>query len=111
MFYNREGIISYLKSKYRHLKDADLDVMYDCAYDIMLNLRYPYHHDIMEIPEQYLAKHKTWILRAMEEHIEREGMNNVSAYSENGVSITFDKAGISKDLISEIKPLAKMGWI
>lgn len=110
MFYNKEGIIGYFKNKYKHLKDVDLEIMYDCAYDIMLNLRFPYHHDVMEIPEQYLNRHKTWILRAMQEHISSEGMDNVIAYTENGVSITFDKTGLSKDLIKEIIPVVKMGW-
>lgn len=111
MTYERETVIQYFKKKYSYIDEMELEVMYDCAYDVMLNLRYPVHNDITEIPQNYLDKHKTWILRAMQEHIDREGMTNVQAYSENGVSITFDRAGLSNDLINEIRPMAKIGSI
>lgn len=110
MDYSKEGIISYFNLKYEHISEIDLEVMYDCAYDVMLNLRYP-TQDITEMPLNFMNKHKTWILRAMQEHIDKEGMNNVRSYSENGVSVTFDKTGLSYDLISEITPMAKVGAI
>lgn len=110
MEYNKEGIIEYFKITYSHIKELDLEIMYDCAYDIMLNLRYPTQSDITELPQEFMDKHKTWILRVMQEHIEREGMTNVMSYSENGVSITFDKTGLSRHLIQEITPMAKVGY-
>lgn len=110
MEYTKEGIIMYFKNKYNYINEMDLDIMYECAYDILLNLRYPTQSDMIEIPQEFMEKHKTWILRAMQEHIDREGMTNVLSYSENGVSITFDKTGLSKSLIQEITPLAKVGY-
>lgn len=110
MIYNRETIILYFKNKYNHIREVDFEIMYDCAYDVMLNLRYP-TQNITEIPKDYMDKHKTWILRAMQEHIDKEGMTNVLSYSENGVSVTFDKTGLSKELVNEITPLAKIGCV
>lgn len=110
MEYTKESIIQYFKSKYRAISDLDFEIMYDCAYDIMRSLRYPYNNEITEIPDDYMKSHRTWIFRAIQEHLDKEGIPmNVTSYYENGVSITFDKTGLSKDLISEIMPLAKRG--
>lgn len=111
MEYNREEIIQYYKNKYKHISEIDIEIMYDCAYDVLFNLRYPTHNTITEIPQSYLDKHKTWIFRCIQDHISKEGMDNVLSYSENGVSVTFDKAGVSMDLIKEIVPVAKMGVV
>ena len=110
MDYTREEVVDYYKRKYSFMDDEDIEIMYDCAYDIMLNLRYP-TQDIFEIPENFLRKHRTWIFRCIQEHIDKEGMGNATSYSENGVSITFDKSGLSKDILSEITPLAKIGVV
>jgi hypothetical protein len=44
----------------------------------------------------------------MVETLEREGLSSVTAYSENGMSFTFDNAHISKQLLSTITPKAKV---
>ena len=111
MDYTKELVIDYYKRKYAYMDEEHIEIMYDCAYDIMLNLRYPTQENIYEIPESFMKKHKTWIFRCIQEHIDKEGMGNAISYSENGVSITFDKSGISRDLILEITPLAKIGVV
>lgn len=111
MDYTREAVIDYYKRKYPFFDEEDIEIMYDCAYDIMLNLRYPTANDIFEIPESYMRKHRTWIFRCIKDHIDKEGMGNATSYSENGVSITFDKSGVSEDLINEITPMAKIGVV
>lgn len=111
MEYTKEGIVDFYKRKYSFFEKEKIEIMYDCAYDIMLNLRYPTQEDIYEIPETFLRKHRTWIFRCIQDHIDKEGMGNAISYSENGVSFTFDKSGISRDLISEITPIAKIGVV
>ena len=111
MEFTKENVINYYKNKYKYMTDEDLEIMYDCAYDIMLNLRYPVHNNIEELPKEYLRKHRTWIFRAIQSHIDKEGMTNALSYRENGVTITFDKTGLPKDLVNEIVPMAKIGAI
>ena len=38
----------------------------------------------------------------MQVQIDKTGINNLVGYSENGVSMTFDKAGLPQHLIDEI---------
>lgn len=109
MEFTRDNIINYYKNKYNYISEVDLEIMYDCAYNVMLNLRYPTHDNIFELPENYMKKHKTWIFRAIQAHIDKEGMTNALSYRENGVTITFDKTGLPKDLVNEIIPVAKIG--
>lgn len=111
MEYTKEGIVAYYTKKFRHFDQETVEIMYDCAYDIMLNLRYPTQNNIYEIPQDYMSKHRTWIFRCIQNHIDKEGMGNAISYSENGVSITFDKSGIDRDLLNEITPIAKIGVI
>lgn len=110
MDYTKEEIVSYFKSEYKTLSNIKLEILYDQVYETMRNLRYPFNNEIIEIPKEYMQAHKTWIFRVMEDILERNGIpKGVVAYSENGVSIQFEKSGIPKDLLNEIIPLAKIG--
>lgn len=111
MDYSKEEIINYYMKYYPCLDYEKISIMYDCAYDILKNRRYP-SQNLIEIPEDYLKSHKTWIFRAIEEHLENQGIpKNITSYSENGISVTFESTDLSKKLLSEITPLAKIGWL
>ena len=101
MVYNREKCYTYFKNKYSYMEDNDIYLLYDIACDMYINYRYPFG-DVYEINNKDLQKHPTWFLRCMQEMIDKEGISNVIVYSENGVSMTFDKTGLSQSLIDEI---------
>lgn len=100
--YDLEKCQAYYKKKYPYLKDEDIEVMYDIGLENFLNLRYPFHIDINDIPEAELLKHPTWVFRFIQWYIESAGLSNLIGYSENGVSWKFEKTGIPQDLIDEI---------
>lgn len=101
--YDKDSCLTYFKSKYEYMNFEDIELLYDMAQDIFLNLKYPFEYDIDEATiELENKKHPTWCLRCMQEMIDKLGITNVIGYSENGVSVTFDKTGLSQSLIDEI---------
>lgn len=101
MIYNKDNCITYFSNKYDYMETSDIELLFDIACDMYINYRYPFG-DEYEVSEKDFRKHPTWFLRCMQEMIDKEGISNVIGYSENGVSITFDKTGLSQSLIDEI---------
>lgn len=99
----------YIKRKYDYLNNEDITILVDSAKEILFNLLYPcgasIDFDKFAVPKQ----HKTWVLRAVIEMIERAGISSATAYRENGLDFTFDRSQLSYGLISEITP--KVGSI
>lgn len=101
MIYDREKCLIYFKNKYSYMKSPEIELLFDIACDMYINYKYPFG-DTSEVSEKDFKKHPTWFLRCMQEMIDKEGISNVIGYSENGVSVTFDKTGLSQSLIDEI---------
>ena len=103
--------ISSMKSsfhkKYPYLTDEQLEDLYECSRDLYLSLSFPFHHEITDIPEEYV-RDVSIVRRIMEETLERDGFSSFTAYSENGMSFTFDNANISNTLLKTIVPKAKV---
>lgn len=107
--YNRKECILYFTKRYEYMSIEDIDLLYDISLDIFMNVRYPFRKDINEnILDADLAHHPTWCLRVIQEMIDKEGISNVIGYSENGVSVTFDKTGLNQALLDEIVTEAGM---
>lgn len=101
--YDKNECITYYTQKYSYMDIADIDLLYDIAVDMYINLRYPFRHDLTEdMINEDLKHHPTWCLRCMQEMIDKQGLTNLIGYSENGVSFKFDKTGLSQTLIDEI---------
>ena len=108
MVYDREKCSQYFKLKYSYMQYEEIYLLYDIAEDMFFNLKYPFEYKLDEnIKQMEMEKHPTWILRCMQEMIDKNGLSNVVGYSENGVSIKFDKSGLSQPLIDEIVAQAK----
>ena len=101
MVYDKNQCLLYFKNKYEYMDNSDIELLYEIACDIYVNTRYPFA-EIYEVQQKDLLKHPTWFLRCMQEMIDKEGISNVIGYSENGVSVTFDKTGLSQSLLDEI---------
>ncbi len=106
--YTKERCVQVYQRKYPYMNVQDIEIIYDIASDIYVNLRFPFDTDTVEISNDELRKHPTWLLRCMQEIIEKEGLTNVVGYRENGVSFTFDKTGISQSLIDEVVSMAEI---
>lgn len=105
MYYDKDKCITYFHSKYDFMNSDEIGLLYDIACDMYINLRYPFAK-VYSVSEKDLLKHPTWFLRCIQEIIDKEGISNVIGYSENGVSMTFDKTGLSQSLIDEITSVA-----
>ena len=72
---------------------------------IYLGLVYPYDKDIIELPDD---RAKSWQTDCAIELYNLGDDFNVTQYSENGLSETYSKAGLSQDLLDRLPP-AKAG--
>lgn len=70
-----------------------------------LRLVYPYNSDMEDLPND---RAKNWQTRCAIEMYNNKGRENVTQYSENSLSESFGKAGLSQDLLNELPP-AKAG--
>lgn len=70
-----------------------------------LRLVYPFNQEIEELPND---RAKSWQTKCAIELYNLIGNENVISYSENGLSESYEKSGISKDLLNELPP-AKAG--
>ena len=84
-------------------KDDIFTYRLDDARVIWLTTVYPFEPDRTELPNE---KAQLWQVRCAIE-LYNNAMSetyNASKYSENGISISFAKAGISQDLLDQLPP-------
>lgn len=98
---------SAFKRKYNYLTDEQVEDLYEVSLNLYLSLSFPFHKDIVNIPEEY-ARDVGIVRRIMTETLERDGLSTVTAYSENGMSFTFDSPNVSSTLLTLITPKAKV---
>lgn len=86
-------------------KDELFEIFLDRAKNIYLTNVYPFNHKIVDIDKKD-EKAMRWVMFCAIElyNINKNKLANVTHYSENGISFTFDKAGLSKDLLDELPP-------
>ena len=70
-----------------------------------LNLVYPFDREITELPDD---RARNWQTDCAIELYNLDGDENLTSYSENGLSESYGKAGLSEGLLSELPP-AKAG--
>lgn len=83
------------KSQYDYLTDDEVEGIYEQALYTYLDLAFPYHYEVVEIPEDR-PRAIYWVKDCMKEIIDRNGITATS-YSENGLSYTW-----STDMVSDI---------
>lgn len=84
----------------------DQTLLADCiesAKAIYLSLRFPYTPDD-QLPTDVERRYQDWQYRAALEIYSKSGAEGQTAHSENGISRTWDSAGISEALKREIVP-------
>lgn len=98
---------NWLKTKYPYISDTDIDYIVDKAKMFYYNAiykAYPTADETTKPIDGFRAQ--TWIKACCEEIVERNGINSATGYSENGLSIDFDNAEISLQLLSMLAPIA-----
>lgn len=97
----------YFKKKYPYMQDYDLDFLIGRSKEILIHLLFPSEKKVSEENKAYAySEYEYWLISCVQEMVERMGCTSAIAYSENGISLRFSEAQLSKELKSEIIPFA-----
>ena len=97
-----------ITTKYPYLSSSEVEFLLNKAKSICIEQLYP-----SDLSVNYLnfdwnnPRFDNWLLDCVDELIERKGISSVTAYKENGMSWTFDRAGVSQALLDRLKPIAR----
>lgn len=82
-------------------KDAKFALKLKRAKERYLRLVYPFDETITKLPSE---RAQDWQTKCAIELYNLDGDENIKAYSENGLSESYARAGLSQDLINELPP-------
>lgn len=82
-------------------KDEEFKDCLESAKNRYLNLVYPFDRTITELPDD---RARSWQTDCAIELYNLDGDENLTSYSENGLSESYEKAGLSNGLLSQLPP-------
>lgn len=92
-----------IKSKYAYLEDREVDLFINRAKAIAIDQLYPNDLSVNYLEFQWTnPRFDMWLLDCVDELVERVGLSSVTSYKENGMSWTFDRAGVSQSLLDRL---------
>lgn len=91
------------QKQHGYLPDDEVSRVYEVALKTYLDLAFPFDHSITSIPADR-PRGYVWVYECMGEIMERSGCQSMKSYSENGLSITWDNSGVSKNLLNRLMP-------
>jgi len=95
-----------LKTKYPYLTDDDVDEIIGKAQMFYYNIVYKGDLTADQTSHPICGtRNEMWILAACDELVEKSGISSATAYKENGLSIEFDNAQLSLNLINMLAPI------
>lgn len=92
-----------VKNKYSYLSDKEIELFINKAKAVAIDQLYP-----NDLSVNYLSfdwtnpRFDMWLLDCIDELVERVGISSVTSYKENGISWTFDRAGVSQALLDRL---------
>lgn len=92
-----------IKCKYSYLEDSEIDLFLNRAKAIAIDQLYP--NDLSVNYKNFdwsNPRFEMWLLDCVDELVERVGISSVTSYKENGMSWTFDRAGVSQALLDRL---------
>ena len=92
------------QTQYDYLGCTEIEQIYATALNTYLDLAFPLQHDVVNVPVNR-PRAWQWIYDCMVEILERSGCSSMTAYSENGLSISWDNTGLSNSLRGRIIPM------
>lgn len=98
-----------VKAKYPYMTDNEVALFVNKAKSICIEQIYPADLSInySNFDWDKTARYDMWILDCVDEIVERVGISNVLSYKENGMSWTFDRAGVSQGLLDRLPRMAR----
>lgn len=108
---NTQDRIRSMKHSFRHsynyLSQAEIEELYNRAFNFYIHLAFPLRHDIVELPDDRVGDISI-IREMMVDILERSGASNLTAYSENGLSFEFDGSMFNDKFAQMIIPIGKV---
>ena len=92
-----------VKGKYSHLSDGEIDLFINKVKAIAIDQLYPTDLSINYLNFDWNnPRFDMWLIDCVDELVERVGISSVTSYRENGMSWTFDRAGVSQALLDRL---------
>lgn len=96
-----------IKRKYSYMEDAEIEALINKAKAICIDKLYPADLSVNYTNFDWTnPRFEMWIIDCVDELVERAGMSSVVAYKENGMSWSFDRAGVSQALLDRLPNIA-----
>ena len=96
-------IAPIIKQKYSYLEDSEVELFINKAKAIAIDQLYPTDLSINYLTFDWSnPRFDMWLVDCVDELIERVGISSVTSYRENGMSWTFDRAGVSQALLDRM---------
>ena len=97
-----------IKGKYDYLSDDEVEMLINKSKAIAIDQLYPGDLSVNYLNFDWTnPRYEMWLLDCVDEIVSRAGMSNVLAYRENGMSWTFDRAGVSQALLDRLPRIAR----
>ena len=96
-------LVKIVKKKYDYMDFDEVRLLLNKAKSIAVEQLYP-----NDLSVNYLnfdfdnPRFEMWLLDCVDELVERMGISSVTSYKENGISWTFDRAGVSQSLLDRL---------
>ena len=92
-----------VKNKYSYLEDREVAMFINKAKAIAIDQLYPNDLSVNYLTFDWTnPRFDMWLLDCVDELVERVGISSVTSYKENGMSWTFDRAGVSQALLDRL---------
>lgn len=98
-----------VKAKYEYMSDCEVLRLVNRAKAICIDEMFPADRSInyLNFDWENEPRLEMWILDCVDELVERTGMSTATAYRENGMAWTFDRAGVSQALLDRLPRMAR----
>lgn len=96
-------LVRIVNKKYNYMEVDDVRLLLNKAKSLAVEQLYP-----NDLSVNYLnfdfdnPRFDMWLLDCVDELVERAGISSVTSYKENGMSWTFDRAGVSQALLDRL---------
>lgn len=96
-------VLDVLTTKYSYMNEEDVELFLIKAKAIAVEQLYPNDLSINYLTFDWTnPRFDIWLMDCVDELIERVGLSSVTSYRENGMSWTFDRAGVSQALLDRL---------
>lgn len=96
-------LVQIVKNKYDYMSFDEVRLLLNKSKSIAVEQLYPNDLSVNYLNFDFEnPRFEMWLLDCVDELVERMGISSVTSYKENGISWTFDRAGVSQSLLDRL---------